>query len=87
MGINYALLRSLTAREIIAALVRDGFSFRPHRKGSSHQRYQHPDGRRVTVSYHRSSDTFPPKTLKDMLEHQARWTEDDLKRLELMPYD
>ena len=68
MGINYAQLRSLTAREIMAALVRDGFSLRPHRKGSSHQRYQHPDGRRVTVSFHKSSDTFPPKTLKTIIE-------------------
>ena len=80
MGINYALLRSLTAREIITALFRDGFSFRPHGKGSSHKRYQHQDGRRVTVSFHKSSDTFPPKTMKDRIEHQ-----DDLKRLKLIP--
>lgn len=85
MGIDYAQLRSLTARETIAALLRDGFSFRPHGKGSSHQRYQHQDGRRVTASFHKSSDTFPPKTMKDMLEHQAHWTTDDLKRLKLIP--
>jgi hypothetical protein len=46
MGINYAHLRSLTAREI--------------------------------------SDTFPPKTLKTIIEAQARWTQADLKRLKLI---
>ncbi len=39
----------------------------------------------MTVSFHKPSDTFPPKTLKDMLEHQARWTEEDLKRLKILP--
>ncbi|MGA2880369.1 MAG: type II toxin-antitoxin system HicA family toxin [Bryobacteraceae bacterium] len=33
-------LRSLTARELIAALERDGFSF--VRQTGSHQRYRHP---------------------------------------------
>jgi predicted RNA binding protein YcfA (HicA-like mRNA interferase family) len=83
MGLNYANLRNLTAREIMAALVRDGFYLRSS-GGSSHQRYQHADGRRVTVSFHRSSGTFPPKTLRDMLEYQAKWTEIDLVRLGLL---
>jgi predicted RNA binding protein YcfA (HicA-like mRNA interferase family) len=83
MGINYANLRNLTAREIIAALLRDGFYLRTS-GGGSHQRLQHPDGRRVTVSFHKPSGTFPPKTLKDMLEHQAHWTKEDLKRLKII---
>ena len=83
MSIDYAHLRSLTAREIIAALFRDGFYLRSSRKGS-HQRFQHQDGRRVTVSFHKPSETFPPRTLKTMLEGQARWTEEDLKRLNLI---
>jgi predicted RNA binding protein YcfA (HicA-like mRNA interferase family) len=82
MGIDYANLRRLTAREIIAALFRDGFFLRTSRKGS-HQRFQHLDGRRVTVSFHKPSDTFPPKTLKTIIEWQAHWTEEDLKRLDL----
>ena len=81
MSIEYRLLRSLTAREMITALIHDGFFLR--RQAGSHQRYQHPDGRRVTVSFHKSSDTFPLKTLKTIIEMQARWTEDDLKRLRL----
>jgi len=38
----------------------------------------------VTVSYHRPGDSFPPKTLKRMIEDQARWTEEDLTRLDLL---
>ncbi len=82
MGINYAQLRKLTAREIISALIRDGFGF--DRGAGSHQIYRHPDGRRVTVTFHAPSDTFAPKTLKSMIEKEARWTEDDLKRLKLI---
>ena len=81
-GIEYARLRSLTARRLIRALHRDGFS--KDRQSGSHRLYYHPDGRRVTLSYHRPGDTFPPKTLKSMLEVQARWDEAALKRLELL---
>ena len=48
MAIDYRGLRSLTARELIAALNRDGFYF--VRQIGSHQRYAHVDGRRVTVA-------------------------------------
>lgn len=82
MPINYGRLRNLTAREIISALVRDGFTL--DRQSGSHQHYRHPDGRRVTVSFHRPGETFRPKTLKRMIEDQARWTEDDLRRLNLL---
>lgn len=61
-----ARLRSLTAREPIAALNRDGFNF--VRQVGSHQRYAHTDGRRVTVAPHGSGDTFTIKTLKSMIE-------------------
>ena len=50
MGVNDAHLRNLTAREVISALIRDGFSF--DRGAGSHQVYYHPDGR----------DTFAHKT-------------------------
>ncbi|MCK4475512.1 MAG: type II toxin-antitoxin system HicA family toxin [Methanophagales archaeon] len=82
MPIDYSKLRSLTAREIISALSRDGFYLRSQR--GSHQRYYHPDGRKVTVSFHSPSDTFPPKTLKRIIEKQAKWTEQDLKRLKIL---
>lgn len=81
MGIDYRALRSLRARELIAALERDGFSL--VRQTGSHQRYRHADGRRVTVAPHGRGDTFTIKTLKSIIEVQARWTEDDLNRLGL----
>ena len=77
-----ARLRSLTARELIAALNRDGFYF--VRQVGSHQRYAHADGRRVTVAPHGSGDTFTIKTLKSMIERQANWSGDDCARLRLL---
>jgi predicted RNA binding protein YcfA (HicA-like mRNA interferase family) len=83
MAIDYHGLRSLTARELVVALVRDGFYFA--RQTGSHQRYKHRDGRRVTVAPHGRGDTFTTKTLKSIIESQAHWTENDLKRLKLLP--
>jgi predicted RNA binding protein YcfA (HicA-like mRNA interferase family) len=82
MAIDYHGLRALTARELIAALERDGFYF--VRQRGSHQRYRHADGRRITVAPHGRSDTFTRKTLKGMIETQACWTEEDLRRLKLI---
>jgi len=81
---DYSKLRSLTARKIISALIKDGFH--PERHSGSHQQYQHQDGRRVTVSFHHSNDTFSPKILKSMIERQAKWTSEDLKRLKLIAF-
>jgi predicted RNA binding protein YcfA (HicA-like mRNA interferase family) len=81
MAINYSKLRSLTAREMMRALLADGFALKAQR--GSHKRYQHADGRRVTLPYHSSGTAFVPKTLRSMIEEQARWTEDDLRRLRL----
>lgn len=80
--IDYRKLRSLTARRLISALERDGFYL--DQPSGSHRHYRHPDGRKVTVSFHHPSDTFPPKTLKEMIEWQARWSLEDLKRLKLV---
>ena len=81
MGIHYSHLRSLTARELISALARDGFVL--DRQAGAHQLHLHPDGRRVTVSFHRPGETFEIKTLRTMIENQAHWTDEDLKRLKL----
>jgi len=80
--INYSRLRSLTARQLIGALIRDGFSLE-HQAGS-HQQYYHPNGRRVTVSFHRPGDTFAPKILKIMIEGQAKWSTEDITKLGLL---
>ncbi len=82
MAIDYSKLRSLTAREMVRAFLADGFILKAQR--GSHRRYQHPDGRRVTVAYHSGGGTFVPKTLRSMIEEQAQWTEDDLVRLKLL---
>jgi predicted RNA binding protein YcfA (HicA-like mRNA interferase family) len=81
MPIDYTRLRSLTARELIGALKKDGFIL--DRQTGSHQLYYHSDGRRVTVSSH-AGVTFKIKTLKTMIEVQAKWNEDDLRRLKLL---
>ena len=78
MPINYAQLRSLTARAIISALTRDGFVL--DRQSGAHQHYLHSDKRRVTVSFHRPGDTFPTKTLKTMIEDQARKLDEAIAR-------
>jgi predicted RNA binding protein YcfA (HicA-like mRNA interferase family) len=75
------LPRNVTARKFVRALLRDGFVF--VRQKGSHQTYRHPDGRTVTVVFHRSGETFRPGTLKDMIG-DAGWTEDDLRRLKLL---
>ncbi len=80
--VDYSRLRSLTARELVNALVRDGFQ-QEHTSGS-HYQFFHPDGRRVTVTYHHPGDTFRPKTLKSMIEMQAKWNEESLKRLKIL---
>ncbi len=65
----------------MSAIEADGFV--NTRTEGSHHWYEHPDGRRVSVSYHKRSDTFPIGTLKGMVA-DARWTEDDLRRLGLI---
>ena len=80
--IDYSRLRSLTTRRIIRALFRDGFEFL--RSTGSHRHYKHSDGRLVVVPYGRSGGTHPQKTLRSMIEGQARWTMDDLRRLGLV---
>jgi predicted RNA binding protein YcfA (HicA-like mRNA interferase family) len=56
MGIDYGLLRNLTAREIISALNHDGFAY--ERGDGSHQIFYHHDGRRVTVIFPGGGSTF-----------------------------
>jgi len=80
--IDYSRLRSVTGRQFHAAVIADGFILR--RQRGSHRHYLHPDGRRVTLSFHHSSDTFRPGTLRSIVELQARWTTENLERLGLL---
>ena len=66
MPINYANLRNITTRELISALLRDGFVF--DRQRGSHQLYaDRATHRRVTVPFHRGSDTLRRQTLKTII--------------------
>lgn len=80
--INWSRIRALTAREITAALQKDGFVL--VRQKGSHHRFAHADGRKVTVSFSSGNDTFLRKTLRSMIAKQARWTVADLRRLGLL---
>jgi predicted RNA binding protein YcfA (HicA-like mRNA interferase family) len=82
MAIDYSELRSLTGREVIRAFLADRVYLKSQR--GSHRRCHHRDTRRVTIPFHGSGGTFVPKTLRRILEEQARWTEADLKRLGLL---
>lgn len=77
--IDLSRLRSLAARRLIRALLDDGFTF--DRQRGSHRRYRHLDGRRVTVAFTRRGDTIPIGTLQFIIEQQAHWSADDLRRL------
>ncbi|PKB59180.1 MAG: hypothetical protein BZY83_03190 [SAR202 cluster bacterium Casp-Chloro-G2] len=81
-NIDYSRLRSLTARRLVQALLDEGF-FLVRQRGS-HRRYANSDGRRVTVPFTRSGDTFAPGTLRSMIETQAHWSAQDLERLRLL---
>ncbi|MBI4480598.1 MAG: type II toxin-antitoxin system HicA family toxin [Acidobacteria bacterium] len=74
-------LRSTRARDWIRALEHDGFATRKSK--GSHHIYQHSDGRRVLVVYHKLSDTFGPKTVKQLLDGTG-WSEADLIDLKLL---
>ena len=74
-------LKNVPARKWIASLESEGFKLRKGR--GSHHIYQHPDGRRVLIVYHKLSDTFGPKTIKAILR-DTQLTEEDLKRLKLI---
>jgi predicted RNA binding protein YcfA (HicA-like mRNA interferase family) len=82
MPIDYTRLRGLTVHEIQRALERDGFSL-ARQKGAT-RFFKHDDGRRVTLHVHRRSQTLPIGTLREIIEHEAHWTEDDLERLRLL---
>lgn len=82
MPLDWSRLRSVTTREVIRSLGQDGFLLR--RQTGSHRIYRHPDGRKVTVSFHHPGQTFRIGTLRRMLQEQARWTAADLRRLGLL---
>jgi predicted RNA binding protein YcfA (HicA-like mRNA interferase family) len=57
-------LPRLTARQIITALEKSGFSLT--RQSGSHMIYKNVEGKRVTVPFH-AAKTLHPKVLKSIL--------------------
>ena len=76
------MLRNTPVRELVRALLRDGFvQTRSRRTGGYF--YKHPDGRRTVIHYHHGNDVLTRKTLGDVLG-ATKWMVDDLKRLRLI---
>lgn len=73
--------RGISARRFARALSDDGFI--EARTRGSHTVFEHEDGRIVIVASHKASEDFPIGTLKRMIR-DARWTEEDLRRLDLV---
>jgi len=70
-------LPRLTAREIVAVLIKVGFVL--SRQSGSHQIYKNKDGKRVTVPFH-TNKILHPKVLKSILR-DADLDEKKLKEL------
>ena len=77
------LLRSISTRKIERALRKDGFRLYRKTKHGARIYYNDTDGRMAVVHYHGGGQTFTRKTLGSILEG-TRWTEADLKRLDLL---
>jgi predicted RNA binding protein YcfA (HicA-like mRNA interferase family) len=74
-------LKNITADDLIAALVKDGWVC-DTKGGSEHIYYHAQTRRRVSVHYH-PKKTYGPKMLKGLLTDTG-WTENDFKRLKLV---
>jgi len=82
MAIDYSKLRGLTVRKLVVALKEDGFVLR-RSKGAT-RLFCHPDSRRVIIHEHRPGQTLRIGTLKEIIECEALWDEEDLKRLKVL---
>jgi len=74
-------LKNKTTGELVAALLKDGFELAD--KVRTERIYRHPDGRKVSIHYHESSETYGAKLLKALLK-ATEWSEEDMRRLKLI---
>lgn len=74
-------LKSVTTRELIAALGKDGFI--PDEELRTERIYRHPDGRRVSIHYHTGSKCYKRGMLKALFD-DIGWSEKDMRRLKLI---
>lgn len=76
------LLRNTSVRQLEQALARDGFRLERNTRTGGRV-YQHADGRRVLIDFHRGRDRLARGTLGAVLS-ATRWTEADARRLGLL---
>jgi len=74
-------LKNKTKGELIAALLKDRFTLAD--KVRTERIYRHPDGRKVSIHYHKGSDTCDAKLLKALLK-DIGWSEEDMRKLKLL---
>ena len=74
-------LKNKTAKDLISALIKDGFTLDVTVK--TERVYRHPDGRRVSIHYHTGSTTYGPGLLKALFE-DTEWSEKNMWRLKLI---
>ena len=77
-------LKNVTAREIINALKKDGWTEQNTRQATrSFRKFENGERRYITIHYH-SGKTYRVGFLEKLLIGRAKWSEDDLKRLKLV---
>ena len=77
----WSQLKNKTADELISALLKDGFEL--DEVVRTERIYRHPNGRRVSIHYHKGSDTYRPGLLKSLLDGIG-WSEADMRSLKLI---
>lgn len=74
-------LKGKTADDLISALLKDGFVLDERVKVE--RIYRHPDGKRVSIHYHKGNEGNGRGLLKSLL-NDTGWSVDDMRRLKLI---
>ncbi len=74
-------LKSKTKDDLITALLKDGFLPDVHLR--TERIYRHPDGRKVSIHYHKGSDCFGRGLLVAVLA-DIGWSETYMRRLKFI---
>jgi predicted RNA binding protein YcfA (HicA-like mRNA interferase family) len=74
-------LKNKSANDLIKALLKGGF--RLVDKVKVERIYRHPDGRKVSIHYHKGNKTYGAGLLKELIEDTG-WSEEDMRRLKLI---
>lgn len=77
----WSQLKNKTADDLISALLKDGFELDEIVR--TERIYRHPNGRRVSIHYHKGSDTYRSSLLKSLLD-DIGWSENDMRRIKLI---